>query len=47
VDGGILVAPIETNGQQVITRFIKERGKITEEKLEDCDFVPILNGVQK
>ena len=46
-DGGILVAPIEKNGKQVITRFIKEGGKITEEELEDCDFVPILDGVQK
>jgi len=46
-DGGILVAPIEKNGKQVITRFIKEGNRIKEEELEDCDFVPILDGVQK
>ena len=46
-DGGILVAPLERNGKQVITRFIKNGNKIEEEELEDCDFVPILNGVQK
>ena len=46
-DGGILVAPLERNGKQVITRFIKNGINIEEEELEDCDFVPILNGVQK
>jgi protein-L-isoaspartate(D-aspartate) O-methyltransferase len=46
-DGGILVAPLQKGNQQVITRFIKEGDKITEEALEDCDFVPILNGIQK
>ena len=46
-DGGILVAPIEKNGKQVITRFIKDGDRIREEELEDCDFVPILDGVQK
>jgi protein-L-isoaspartate(D-aspartate) O-methyltransferase len=46
-EGGILVAPIEKNGKQVITRFMKHGGRIEEEELEDCDFVPILDGVQK
>ena len=46
-EGGILVAPIERNGKQIITRFIKEGQKITKEELEDCDFVPILDGVVK
>ena len=46
-DGGILVAPIEKDGKQVITRFMKEGDKIIEEELEDCDFVPILDGLQK
>jgi len=46
-DGGILVAPIEKNGKQVITRFMKNGDKIEEEELEDCDFVPILDGVQR
>ncbi|WP_457743593.1 protein-L-isoaspartate(D-aspartate) O-methyltransferase [Sulfurimonas sp.] len=46
-DGGILVAPLQKGDKQVITRFIKNGSKITEEELEDCDFVPILDGVQK
>jgi len=46
-EGGILVAPIERDGRQVITRFIKEGGRISSEELEDCDFVPVLDGVQK
>ena len=46
-DGGILVAPIEKDGKQVITRFIKEGEQIIEEELEDCDFVPVLDGVVK
>ena len=46
-DGGILVAPMQKNNKQVITRFIKHGDKISSTELEECDFVPILNGVQK
>ncbi len=46
-DGGILVAPMQKDGKQVITRFIKNGENIEEEELEDCDFVPVLDGVQK
>ena len=46
-DGGILVAPIKKGNKQVITRFIKDGSRIIEEELEECDFVPILDGVQK
>jgi len=46
-DGGILVAPIQKKDKQVITRFTKNGSKIGIEELEDCDFVPILNGVQR
>lgn len=46
-DDGILVAPIEKGAKQVITRFIKRGDRIVEEELEDCDFVPILDGVVK
>lgn len=46
-DGGILVAPVEKEGRQVITRFIKNGTIIDEEELEDCDFVPVLDGIQK
>ena len=46
-EDGILVAPVEKGSKQVITRFIKRGGRIVEEELEDCDFVPVLDGVVK
>jgi len=46
-DGGILVAPLQKGNTQVITRFIKNGEYIEKEELEDCDFVPILDGVLK
>ncbi len=44
-EGGILIAPMERGREQVITRFTKRGGKIMEDALEVCDFVPILDGV--
>lgn len=44
---GIIVAPMEKNGKQVITRFVKQGNSLQAEELEDCDFVPVLSGVQK
>ena len=46
-DGGILVAPVQKGNKQIITRFVKNGNSITEEELEACDFVPVLDGVQK
>ena len=46
-DDGILVAPVEKDGKQIITRFIKNGNNIEAEELEDCDFVPVLDGVQR
>ncbi len=46
-EGGILIAPMQRGAKQVITRFIKNGDHIEEEELEDCDFVPVLDGVQK
>ncbi len=46
-DGGILVAPIEESGRQVITRFIKNGTKIKVQKLESCLFVPVKSGVER
>ncbi len=46
-NGGILVAPIEHNGKQIITRYIKNGKKIKVERWEECLFVPIKDGVQK
>ncbi len=45
--GGILVAPIEKDGTQVITRFTKQGRSLKEVPLEVCAFVPVLDGVQK
>jgi len=46
-DGGILVAPMQKGSKQVITRFRKNGENIQELELEECDFVPVLDGVQK
>jgi len=43
-EGGILLAPIEEDGLQIITRFYKKNGKITSEVIEPCLFVPIVDG---
>ena len=43
-EGGILLAPIEENNLQLITRYIKKDGKITSEPIESCLFVPIIDG---
>ncbi len=46
-DGGILVAPMQKGSKQIIVRFKKEGTRIHREELEDCDFVPVVSGVQK
>ena len=47
-EGGILVAPIQNNNKQIITRFRKHNGCLThKEELEVCSFVPILSNISK
>ena len=46
-DGGILVAPMQIGQQQIITKFTKKQGRIFQEEMDECDFVPILDGVEK
>lgn len=46
-DGGILVAPMEVANKQVITSYKKNGSSIQVRELEACDFVPVLDGVQK
>lgn len=46
-DGGILVAPMEVANKQIITSFKKRGTSIQATELEACDFVPVLDGVQK
>ena len=44
---GIIVAPVEKGGKQVITRFVKIGKELIEDELEVCEFVPVLDGVQR
>jgi len=44
---GVIVAPIEKEGGQVIMRFVKVGDELFEDEMESCVFVPVLNGVQK
>lgn len=46
-EGGILVAPMQVGAKQIITRFRKSGLSLQKEELEECDFVPILDGVQR
>lgn len=46
-DGGILIAPMQKGNKQIITRFEKQGTQIKSQDLEACDFVPILDGIQK
>lgn len=46
-DGGILVAPMQVGAKQIITKYKKIGSKIEKTELEACDFVPVLDGVQK
>lgn len=43
-DGGILVAPVLDKNKQFITKFSKIDGKIQQTRLEECLFVPVLEG---
>ncbi|MDO4674631.1 protein-L-isoaspartate(D-aspartate) O-methyltransferase [Campylobacter sp.] len=43
-DGGILVAPLSHNEKQFITRITKNGTKLQKEILEECFFVPIVDG---
>ena len=46
-DGGVLVAPMQKGAKQIITKFRKNGTRIERTELEACDFVPVLDGVQK
>jgi len=46
-EGGVLVAPVQKGNKQIITRFVKHGRGISATELESCDFVPVLDGVQK
>lgn len=47
-EGGILIAPVEQRTDfHLITRYYKRNGRITSESIEQCLFVPVLDGTQK
>jgi len=47
-EGGILIAPVEqSENYHIITRYYKKNGRITSEAIEQCLFVPVLDGTQK
>ncbi len=47
-EGGILIAPVEqSQDYHLITRYYKRNGRITSESIEQCLFVPVLDGTQK
>ncbi|WP_234697138.1 protein-L-isoaspartate(D-aspartate) O-methyltransferase [Nitrosophilus alvini] len=43
-EGGVLVAPMEKGGRQIITKFVKRSGRLFSQELEECLFVPTKNG---
>ncbi len=46
-ENGILVTPMQKKDKQIIVKFRKSGGKISQEIIEECEFVPILNGIEK
>jgi protein-L-isoaspartate(D-aspartate) O-methyltransferase len=47
-EGGILIAPVEeAENYHIITRYYKKNGRISPETIEQCLFVPVLDGTQK
>ena len=46
-EGGVLVAPMQRGNRQEIVRYVKTGDTLHEERLEACEFVPVLSGVQK
>jgi len=45
--GGILVAPVEENNQQIITQFRKIGRSVTRRTFDSCRFVPVLDGIER
>ena len=44
---GVLVAPLQRGDREVIVRAVKVGERLVEEELESCEFVPVLDGVQR
>lgn len=46
-EGGIAVAPVDRDGKQILVRYEKKDGEITERDLLDVRFVPLVKGEAK
>ncbi|MBR2148351.1 MAG: protein-L-isoaspartate O-methyltransferase, partial [Campylobacter sp.] len=46
-DGGILVAPVAKDGKQYITQYKKFGNQIICKTLDECVFVPLLDGTEQ
>lgn len=46
-DGGIAVAPVDRGHEQILVRYDKQDGRITETDLMTVRFVPLVKGVAK
>ncbi len=44
---GIIVAPMRREEGEMIVRYVKIGERLFEEELEACEFVPVLDGVEK
>ncbi|MDQ1340017.1 MAG: protein-L-isoaspartate(D-aspartate) O-methyltransferase [Campylobacterota bacterium] len=45
--GGVMVFPLLHENKQFITRIIKTESGYKKEELEECEFVPVLSGIDK
>lgn len=46
-EGGVLLAPMQQGNTQIITRWTKRKGVLSQkEELESCSFVPVLSGIE-
>ena len=45
--GGILVAPLKEGDKQIIARFYKRKTTVIKEKLDECSFVFMREGIEK
>lgn len=46
-DRGILVAPIEQGDRQIITKFVKSGSHVEKTEIEECRFVPVIDGTKR
>ena len=47
IDDGILIAPIKVGDKEFITKYSKNNNIITSHRMQECRFVPILDGREK